>query len=68
VSVAFRALVPTDLKTLSIDKVLAFRETFPNERHRFQTAVDGLLKNRTWLLSIDDLIESLFGKSALMRK
>ena len=26
----------------------------PCERHRFQTAVDGLLKNRDWLLSIDD--------------
>jgi hypothetical protein len=54
VSVAFQALVPTDLKNLSIKKILAFREAYPNERHRFQAAVDALLKNREWLLSIDD--------------
>jgi hypothetical protein len=56
VSVAFQTVVPVDVKTLSIDKILLFRDTYPNERHRFQTAVAELLKSRDWLLSISDPI------------
>lgn len=54
VSVAFRAVVPQDLGNLSIDKILAFRDKYPNERTSFQNAVVELLKSREWLKSITD--------------
>lgn len=54
VSIAFRAVVPKDLGALSIDKILAFRDKYPNERTSFQNAVADLLKSREWLKSITD--------------
>jgi hypothetical protein len=54
VSVAFQAIVPKDLAGLSVDKVLEFREKYPNERESFQSAVAGLLKGTEWLKSISD--------------
>jgi len=54
VSVAFRAVVPKDLAGLSVGKVLAFRDKYPNERASFQSAVADLLKSREWLKSISD--------------
>jgi hypothetical protein len=54
VSVAFRTVVPADVGALPVEKILAFREAFPAERHRFQRAVDQLLRDRPWLASIDD--------------
>jgi hypothetical protein len=54
VSVAFQAVVPEDLPSLSVDKVLQFRDKYPNERAQFQGAVAQLLESREWLRSIDD--------------
>ncbi|MGE0887368.1 MAG: DUF6236 family protein [Blastocatellales bacterium] len=54
VSVAFRAVIPKDLEALSIDKILAFRDKYPNERTSFQNAVADMLKSREWLKSISD--------------
>lgn len=54
VSVAFQAVVPKDPATLSVDKILAFREKYPTERATFQNAVTDLLKDREWLKSIPD--------------
>ena len=52
VSVAFQAVVPKDLDKLPVDKILSFREKYPNERRAFQDAAAGLLKSRDWLKSI----------------
>jgi len=54
VSIAFRAVAPTDLAALDVEKILAFREKYPNERANFQNAVAELLKTREWLKSIFD--------------
>ena len=54
VSVAYRAVVPKDLARLNVDKVLAFRDKYPNERAKFQNAVTDLLKSCEWLKSISD--------------
>ncbi len=54
VSLAFRSLVPADPAALSVDRILAFREAYPKERERFQTAVAGLLKSREWIANISD--------------
>ena len=56
ISVAFRTVVPANVTALGVDQIVRFRETFPNERHRFQVAVAGLLKSRDWLSSISDPI------------
>jgi hypothetical protein len=54
VSVAFQAVVPKDLDKVPVDKILEFREKYPNERRNFQDATAGLLKSREWLKSISD--------------
>jgi hypothetical protein len=52
VSVAFRAVVPRDLQTLSVDRILEFREKYPNERASFQEEVAKLLATHGWLNEI----------------
>ena len=54
VSVAFRAIVPKNLAGLSVDKILRFRDKYPNERASFQNSVEDFLKSREWLKSIVD--------------
>lgn len=53
-SVAFKTLVPVNLENLSVDKILKFREQYPDERQRFQEAVSKVLADRSWLSSISD--------------
>ncbi|HYD40221.1 MAG TPA: DUF6236 family protein [Anaeromyxobacter sp.] len=54
ISIAFRSVVPADPAALAVDKVLAFREKYPNERAAFQDAVTSFLGSREWLKSIAD--------------
>jgi Family of unknown function (DUF6236) len=53
-SVAFRTLVPKDISNMRVDKILAFRDKYPNERARFQAAVAKFLSDREWLGKISD--------------
>ena len=48
-SVAFRTLVPKDISNMHVDKILAFRNKYPNKRARFQAAVAKFLSDREWL-------------------
>jgi hypothetical protein len=54
VSVAFQAVVPKHLASLDVDKILAFRDKYPQERALFQQATADLLKSRAWLQQISD--------------
>jgi hypothetical protein len=50
ISVAFRAIVPTNLDNLDVDKILAFREKYPKDRAKFQRAAASFLGSRDdWL-------------------
>ena len=53
VSVAFKAVLPSNLAELDPDKIMAFREKYPQERAAFQQAVADLLKGGEWLQAID---------------
>jgi len=54
VSVAFKAVLPSNLAELDPERILAFREKYPQERASFQQAVADLLKGGEWLQAIDD--------------
>ena len=54
VLLAFQAVIPKDLSQLSVEKVLEFREKYPEERAKFQKGVAELAGSRTWLQSISD--------------
>lgn len=54
VSVAFRAVIPTNLAELDPAKILAYRDKYPQERAAFQQAAADLLKGSDWLESIGD--------------
>ena len=54
VSVAFQTVVPKNVASLPVDKILAFREKYPNERAAFQKAVADFIKPREWLNSIHE--------------
>jgi hypothetical protein len=54
VSVAFQAIVPANLSDLDPERILEFRERYPEERAAFQTAAADLLGRRDWLSMIED--------------
>ena len=54
VSVAFQAVVPKELERLSIDKILAFRDKYPDERAKFQSTAANFIADSKWLESITD--------------
>ncbi len=54
VSVAFRAIVPKNIETLPIEKIINFRERYPQERAKFQAAVASFLDDRDWLSKISN--------------
>jgi hypothetical protein len=54
VTVAFKAVIPKAPMSLSVDKILTFREKHPNERSSFQNAVNDLLQRWEWLTKILD--------------
>ncbi|CAD5371121.1 conserved hypothetical protein [Rubrivivax sp. A210] len=54
VSVAFKAVVPSNLAALEPDKILEFRQKYLPERTAFQQATADLLKGGDWLKSIDE--------------
>ena len=53
-SVAFRTIVPKDISKIHVDKILEFRDKYPNERASFQAAVTKFLSDREWLGKISD--------------
>ena len=52
VFVAFESVVPADISSLPVERILAFREKYPTERARFQKRVASFIKAREWLNEI----------------
>ena len=52
--VALETVVPRNLATVPVDKILKFREKYPAERGIFQQWVAGFVKTQGWLKSIRD--------------
>jgi hypothetical protein len=52
VSVAFQTIIPKNLASLPLEKILEFREKYPRDRNKFQLAAASFLADRKWLNSI----------------
>jgi hypothetical protein len=51
--IAIEALVPKALSNVPVAKILAFREKYPEERHKFQRRMHEFLDMRRWLSEAD---------------
>jgi hypothetical protein len=52
--IAIEALVPKALNNVPVAKILAFREKYPEERHKFQRRMHEFLDMRRWLSEADN--------------
>lgn len=52
--VAIQTVLPTNIETLSADKILDFRNRYPTERANFQELLMNFVKPREWLNRIVD--------------
>lgn len=52
--IAIEAVVPKGLNDVPVDKILSFREKYPEERHKFQRRMHEFLDMRRWLSEAHD--------------
>ena len=52
--VTVHAVLPKGLSEVPVDRILAFREKYPEERHRFQQRMQEFLNVRPWLNEMRD--------------